>query len=168
MITGYAVSCPCRNEVIEGSLVQVEGASPEIDEGAFVECSCGCLHRVHLVDHEAHLIALAKLTIDEQIATHRMMERDMVKFACPHCDHTHVTEMPPDFDPIGGVFSCPDCRGLFAVIEQCDIELVTRALSEAEAAEYEETLRRAIAARSVFGGGATPFGSDPFRPFGGP
>lgn len=177
MITGYSVSCPCQGRVIEGDLVKVEGISPEIDEGAFVECACGCLHRVHLVDREARLIALAKLTIDEQIEVHRMMGLDMVKLGCPSCDQAHVTSIPDGFDPtLGFAFACPDCRAAFTITERRDDELITRALSEGEAAEFEEAARRAAAARSVFGGwqsgaggatGSTAFGSDPFGTFGG-
>lgn len=166
MITGYTLSCPCAGRVIEGSLIKVHGEASGIEAGSFVECPCGCLHRVQLVDTDARLIGLARLTIDEQIATHRKLGRDMVRLGCPSCDNQHLTDVPDGFDPtLGFVFACPDCRAAFTITERRGDELITRALTEDEAA------------RSVFGAfggnsngnatGSTPFGSDPFGTFGG-
>jgi hypothetical protein len=174
-ISTFTLSCPCRGVVIEGDLVKVHGertGPPPV--GAYVGCKCGCLHRVHLVDEDAHLIALAKLTLDEQIEVYGEMGIDIVRAGCPYCDDVAVAQLAPGTDVAGLVYQCPECFEPYTADGRDGHELLTRRLTDDENA----SLRRQIIAESrarAFGPwgsgggmatGSAPFGTDPFSPFG--
>jgi hypothetical protein len=170
----YTLSCPCKGIVIEGDLVKVHGESTAPKVGAYVGCPCGCLHRVHAVDERARLVVVVALSHDEQLDVYADMGLDMVKVGCPHCDAVHAAEVPDGLNPVGLVLECFDCHKPIVVVDRTERELHVRALTDAEIA----TMRAQRVAESrarAFGGwasgagaatGSTPFGTDPFSPFG--
>jgi hypothetical protein len=176
-VENYTLSCPCKGIVIEGDLVKVHGESAAPKVGTYLGCPCGCLHRVRDVDHAVHLVVVERLTHDQQIEVYRDMGIDMVRVGCPHCDDVTITRVPDEFgeaDLDRLVLSCFECHQPFVTDGRDGHDLRTRALTDVEHA----VLRRQLAAQSrarAFGSwgsgagaakGSTPFGTDPFDPFG--
>lgn len=178
-VENYTLSCPCKGIVIEGDLVKVHGEQPNGQVGpppvgGYIGCPCGCLHRVQDVDEGARLVVVVALSHDEQLDVYADMGLDMVKVGCPHCDAVHAAEVPDGLEPVGLVLECFDCHKALAVVERDGRELLTRALTDDEVAAIAAQRVRASRARA-FGGwasgagaakGSTPFGTDPFNPFG--
>jgi hypothetical protein len=173
----YTLFCPCKGIVIEGDLVKVHGERRESlpGPGTFVVCPCGCLHRVHEVDERARLVVVVALSHDEQLDVYADMGLDMVKVGCPHCDAVHTAEVPDGLNPVGLILECFDCHKALTVVERDGRELLTRALTDDEVAAMAARVVAESRARA-FGGwasgagaatGSTPFGADPFHPFGG-
>jgi hypothetical protein len=176
-VENYTLSCPCKGIVIEGDLVKVHGehAGPP-PEGAYLECPCGCLHRVREVDNAVHLVVVEWLTHDQQIEVYRDMGIDMVRVGCPHCDDVTITQVPDEFDEADLdrlVLSCFECHQPFVTDGRDGHDLRTRALTDVEHA----ALRRQFAAQSrarafgswgsgAGGNGGNATGSTPFNPFG--
>jgi hypothetical protein len=175
-VENYTLSCPCKGIVIEGDLVKVHGERHESlpGPGTFVACPCGCLHRVHEVDERARLVVVVALSHDEQLDVYADMGLDMVKVGCPHCDAVHTSEVPDGLNPVGLILECFDCHKALTVVERDGRELHVRALTDDEIAAMTRRIVAESRARA-FGGwtsgagaatGATPFGTDPFNPFG--
>ena len=180
-VENYTLSCPCRDIIIEGDLIKTHGDRHSMPEpGAIVNCPCGCLHRVTVVERDAHLVVVERLDLDEQIAVYADMGMHLAKAGCPHCDEVTITEIPPHllakgFDALrGAICECPDCHKTFVVDGLDGHDLRTRDLTDDERAYLRAQLAAASRARA-FGSwgsgagaakGATPFGADPFSPFG--